>query len=242
MLDAGKPARDTEIAEDEEKPFRELQLLTSKPALYVCNVDEEHAASGNEMTEQVAEYAKARGAVSVVISAEIESQLAQLEEAEQVEYLESLGLHEPGLNRLIVAGYQLLGLITYFTAGPKEARAWTITKGTKAPAGGRGLSTPTSNAASFAPRPSPMTITWPSAAKPPPRRLARHATKARNMSCRTATSSCSSSTPDPCSVIGKNMKVHAFRACTFCLSRCRSALQNPVCRRRREAANCLEQL
>ena len=133
VLDAGKPARDAEIAEDEQKTFRELQLLTSKPALYVCNVDEEHAASGNEMTEQVAEYAKARGAISVVISAEIESQLAQLEPDEQAEYLESLGLHEPGLNRLIVAGYKLLGLVTYFTAGPKEARAWTITRGTKAP-------------------------------------------------------------------------------------------------------------
>ena len=133
VLDAGKPARDAEIAEDEQKTFRELQLLTSKPALYVCNVDEEHAASGNEMTEQVAEYAKARGAISVVISAEIESQLAQLEPDEQDEYLESLGLHEPGLNRLIVAGYKLLGLVTYFTAGPKEARAWTITEGTKAP-------------------------------------------------------------------------------------------------------------
>ncbi|MBU1176279.1 MAG: redox-regulated ATPase YchF [Alphaproteobacteria bacterium] len=133
VLDAGKPARDVEVAEDEKKTFRELQLLTSKPALYVCNVDEEHAASGNEMTERVAEYAKARDAGMVVISAEIESQLAQLDEAEQTEYLESLGLNEPGLNRLIVAGYALLGLVTYFTAGPKEARAWTITRGTRAP-------------------------------------------------------------------------------------------------------------
>ncbi len=133
VLDAGKPARDVEISDDEKKTFRELQLLTSKPALYVCNVDEEHAAEGNEWTAQVADYAKTRDAVSVVISAEIESQLAQLEPDEQAEYLESLGLSEPGLNRLIRAGYELLGLVTYFTAGPKEAKAWTITRGTKAP-------------------------------------------------------------------------------------------------------------
>jgi hypothetical protein len=133
VLDAGKPARDVPLTEDEQKPFRDLQLLTSKPALYVCNVDEEHAASGNEMTERVAEYAKARNAGMVIISAEIESQLAQLDEDEQAEYLESLGLHEPGLNRLIREGYKLLGLVTYFTAGPKEAKAWTITEGTKAP-------------------------------------------------------------------------------------------------------------
>lgn len=133
LLDAGKPARDVPLGEEEQKPFRDLQLLTAKPALYVCNVDEEHAASGNEMTERVAEYAKARDAGMVVISAEIESQLAQLSEAEQAEYLESLGLHEPGLNRLIREGYKLLGLVTYFTAGPKEAKAWTITRGTKAP-------------------------------------------------------------------------------------------------------------
>ncbi len=133
VLDAGKPALDVPIGEDEQKSFRELQLLTSKPALYVCNVDEEHAASGNEMTEQVANYARARNAGMVVISAEIESQLAQLDPAEQAEYLESLGLHEPGLNRLIREGYKLLGLVTYFTAGPKEAKAWTITRGTRAP-------------------------------------------------------------------------------------------------------------
>ncbi len=133
VLDAGKPAIEAEIKDEEQKAFRELQLLTSKPALYVCNVDEEHAASGNEWTAKVADYAKTRDAGMVVISAEIESQLAQLEPDEQAEYLESLGLHEPGLNRLIVEGYKLLGLVTYFTAGPKEAKAWTITRGTKAP-------------------------------------------------------------------------------------------------------------
>lgn len=134
VLDAGKPARFVERSEDEEKPFRELNLLTSKPALYVCNVNEDDAANGNEMTKAVETYAKSHDAIMVVISAEIESQIAQLEdEAEQAEYLESLGLEEPGLNRLIRAGYELLDLQTYFTCGPKETRAWTIQKGTKAP-------------------------------------------------------------------------------------------------------------
>lgn len=133
VLDAGQPARNIERSSDEEKPFRELQLLTSKPALYVCNVDEESAANGNALTEQVAAYAASHDAAMVVISAEIESQLAQLDDDEQAEYLESLGLEEPGLNRLIAEGYKLLGLQTYFTAGPKETRAWTIHQGTKAP-------------------------------------------------------------------------------------------------------------
>ncbi|UJQ94420.1 redox-regulated ATPase YchF [Mariluticola halotolerans] len=133
LLDEGRPARHVERSEDEEKLFRDLQLLTSKPALYVCNVDEADAADGNEMTAKVAEYAKAHDAIMVIVSAEIESQLAQLDEDEQKEYLDSLGLEEPGLNRVIRAGYELLGLQTYFTAGPKETRAWTITKGTKAP-------------------------------------------------------------------------------------------------------------
>jgi GTP-binding protein YchF len=133
LLYAGKSARLVERSEDEEKAFRELQLLTSKPALYVCNVDEGSAASGNAWSTEVEDYAKSHGAATIVISAEIESQLAQLPDAEQAEYLESLGLHEPGLNRLIREAYQLLGLQTYFTAGPKEARAWTIHKGDRAP-------------------------------------------------------------------------------------------------------------
>ncbi len=133
VLDAGKPARNVERTAEEEKAFRELQLLTSKPALYVCNVDEDSAASGNEWTKKVAEHAKSHEAAMVIISAEIESQLAQLDEAEQAEYLETLGLHEPGLNRLIREGYKLLGLQTYFTAGPKETRAWTVPVGTRAP-------------------------------------------------------------------------------------------------------------
>jgi GTP-binding protein YchF len=117
----------------EEKAFRELQLLTSKPALYVCNVDEASAATGNAMSKLVEDYARQHNAAVIVISAEIESQLAQLPDAEQAEFLETLGLHEPGLNRLIREAYQLLGLQTYFTAGPKEARAWTIHKGDRAP-------------------------------------------------------------------------------------------------------------
>ncbi len=133
LLREGKSARLVQRAPEEEKAFAELQLLTSKPALYVCNVEEASAATGNSMSKQVEEYAKQHDAAVVVISAEIESQLAQLPEAEQNEYLESLGLGEPGLNRLIREAYQLLGLQTYFTVGPKETRAWTIHKGDRAP-------------------------------------------------------------------------------------------------------------
>jgi ribosome-binding ATPase len=133
LLRDGKSARLVERSHEEEKVFRELQLLTSKPALYVCNVDEVSAATGNDMSRSVEAYAKQHDAAVVVISAEIESQLAQLPDEEQREYLDSLGLKEPGLNRLIREGYQLLGLQTYFTAGPKEARAWTIHKGDRAP-------------------------------------------------------------------------------------------------------------
>ncbi len=133
LLRDGKSARLVSRAPEEEKAFRELQLLTSKPALYVCNVDEASAATGNDMSRKVEAYAKQHDAAVVVISAEIESQLAQLPDEEQREYLESLGLHEPGLNRLIREAFGLLGLQTYFTAGPKEARAWTIHKGDRAP-------------------------------------------------------------------------------------------------------------
>jgi len=133
VLEQGRPARHVERSPEEEKPFRELQLLTSKPVLYVCNVNEGSAASGNEMTQEVAQYAASHNAAMVIISAEIEAELAQLDEDEQAEYLQSIGLSEPGLNRLIKEGYQLLGLQTYFTAGPKETRAWTIHKGTRAP-------------------------------------------------------------------------------------------------------------
>jgi len=134
LLREGKSARFVKRDAEEEKAFEELQLLTSKPALYVCNVDEGSAENGNAMSKLVEAYAKQHDAGVVIISAEIESQLAQLPDAEQAEYLESLGLHEAGLNRLIREAYALLGLQTYFTVGPKETRAWTIHKGDKAPA------------------------------------------------------------------------------------------------------------
>lgn len=136
-LKAGKPAR-TAMPEasnkDAVKAYKMLQLLTSKPVLYVCNVDEESAAQGNEFSRRVFEKAKAENAQAVIISAEIESEVAQLEsEEEKQEFLESLGLSETGLTKIIRAGYDLLGLQTYFTAGPKEVRAWTFLKGSKAP-------------------------------------------------------------------------------------------------------------
>ncbi len=132
-LQEGEPARKAEINEDDIPAFNQLQLLTSKPILYVCNVDEDSLIEGNEFTKQVQQKAEEENAQMVIISAKIEAELAQLEAEEQEEYLGDLGLEEAGLNRLIRAGYKLLGLITYFTAGPKEARAWTITTGTKAP-------------------------------------------------------------------------------------------------------------
>ena len=133
VLAAGMPVRTLSVSEEEKPILRGMQLLTAKPVLYVCNVDEASAGTGNAYSEKVAAYAKAEGAVSVVISAKIEAELAQLDDSEQAEYLASLNLHEPGLDRLIRAGYELLHLVTYFTVGPKEARAWTITQGTKAP-------------------------------------------------------------------------------------------------------------
>jgi GTP-binding protein YchF len=133
LLREGKPARLAKIAEDEQAAFKGLQLLTAKPVLYVCNVDEGSAATGNEFSRKVEARAKAEGAGCVVISAKIESELAELPPEERAAYLAELGLKEPGLNRLIYEGYKLLDLITYFTAGPKEARAWTVPQGTRAP-------------------------------------------------------------------------------------------------------------
>ncbi len=133
VLRDGRPARLVPHEDEERARFRQLQLLTAKPVLYVCNVDEDSAAQGNELSRAVEARARETGAVSVVISARIEEELAQLEEPLRTEYLTELGLSEPGLHRLIRAGYELLGLITYFTAGPKEARAWTIVEGTAAP-------------------------------------------------------------------------------------------------------------
>ena len=129
----GKPARDVTIGADQQKTLKALQLLSAKPVLYVANVDEGNAALGNAESRRVAEYAAARGARSVMISAAIEAELAQLTDVETDEFLSSLGLAETGLARIIRAGYALLRLVTFFTAGPKEAHAWTVERGTKAP-------------------------------------------------------------------------------------------------------------
>src|SRR5262249_52813762 len=126
LLRDGKPARLVERKPEEEKTFRMLGLLTSLPVLYVCNVDEAAAASGNESSRKVEMRARQEGAACVIISAKIEAEIALLPPPERDEYLQSMGLAEAGLDRLIRAGYELLDLITYFTAGPKEAAAWTI--------------------------------------------------------------------------------------------------------------------
>jgi GTP-binding protein YchF len=133
LLREGKPARLVERKPEEERLFHALGLLTSAPVLYACNVEEGAASAGNEFSKRVEERARAEGAVCVVISAKIESEIATLPPDERKDYLEAVGLEEAGLDRLIRAGYGLLQLVTYFTVGPKEARAWTITRGTKAP-------------------------------------------------------------------------------------------------------------
>jgi GTP-binding protein YchF len=134
LLREGKPARLTPRKPEEEKPFHMLALLTALPVLYVCNVDEDAAATGNEFSRKVQARAQAEGAGVVVISAKIEAEIAVLSHHDRDDYLASIGLQQAGLDRLIAAGYALLDLVTFFTAGPKEARAWTITRGTKAPA------------------------------------------------------------------------------------------------------------
>lgn len=131
-LQAGRPAR-TAIPEGEEEAVRRLQLMTSKPVLYVCNVEEASAATGNAHSARVFARAEAEGAKAVIVSAAIEAEISQMAADDRAEFLESLGLEDSGLDRIIRAGYALLGLITYFTVGPKEARAWTITRGTRAP-------------------------------------------------------------------------------------------------------------
>lgn len=133
LLDEGKPARMYEPSKDDAKAFAMLQLLTAKPVLYVCNVDEASAATGNEHSRKVDDHAAKTSAISVVICAQMEAELAVLSHEEEQEYLSAVGLDEPGLNKLIRAGYALLGLQTYFTAGPKEARAWTVKAGSTAP-------------------------------------------------------------------------------------------------------------
>jgi hypothetical protein len=133
LLRDGKPARMAKITDEQRPVFDQLQLLTAKPIVYVANVDEGSAATGNAHSKRVEERAKAEGAAFVVISAKIESEIAQLPPAERDDFLSTLELDEPGLNRLIRAGYSLLHLITFFTVGPKEARAWTVHKGARAP-------------------------------------------------------------------------------------------------------------
>ena len=133
LLAEGKPARLADIDKEEQRAWRALNLLTAKPVLYACNVEEDAAASGNAASARVEEKAAAEGAGVVIISAAIEAELAQLDGGERAEFLATLGLAEAGLDRLINAGYQLLDLITYFTVGPKEARAWTVKRNTVAP-------------------------------------------------------------------------------------------------------------
>jgi GTP-binding protein YchF len=133
LLREGKPARLAELAPEERAPYSQLGLMTAKPVLYVLNVEEASAATGNSISARAEEMAKKQGARSVVISAKIEEEIAQMPAADRPDFLASLGLDEPGLNRLIRAGYELLGLLTFFTVGPKEARAWTVTKGSKGP-------------------------------------------------------------------------------------------------------------
>lgn len=132
-LAAGKPARSVKFDAAQTLVLKGLMLLTAKPVLYVANVGESEAATGNALSAKVAEFAKSTGAQCVVISAEIESQIAQLPPEERVDFLGSLGLEEPALNKLIRAGYSLLGLLTYFTAGVQEVRAWTVKAGSTAP-------------------------------------------------------------------------------------------------------------
>ncbi|MEM6579330.1 MAG: redox-regulated ATPase YchF [Pseudomonadota bacterium] len=133
VLEDGQPARTVSVEAEDARAWSLLQLLTAKPVLYVCNVDEASAADGNAWSQKVAEMAEAQGAAHVVISAQIEEEISQLDADESTMFLEEMGLNEAGLDRLIRAGYALLRLETYFTAGPKEARAWTIARGTSAP-------------------------------------------------------------------------------------------------------------
>jgi GTP-binding protein YchF len=133
LLREGKAARLVPVKPDEQKLFNGLGLLSSKPVLYVCNVEEAAAADGNLFSKAVQGRAAEEGASAVIVSAKIESEIAVLAEDERKDYLEAVGLKEPGLNRVIRAGYGLLKLITFFTVGPKEARAWTIPQGTRAP-------------------------------------------------------------------------------------------------------------
>ena len=141
LLGSGKPARWLNVRENEQAIFRNLQLLTAKPVLYVCNVDEKSASSGNHYSNAVKELAESENARVVVICAGIEADLSQLNKVEKTEYLLDIGIQETGLDRMINAGYELLNLMTYFTAGPKETRAWTVPKGSTAPRAAREIHT-----------------------------------------------------------------------------------------------------
>jgi GTP-binding protein YchF len=129
----GKPAREAKLTEDEHAVFARLQLITAKPMMYVLNVEESSAATGNAHSAKAEAFARSRGMPSVVISAAIEAEVAQLPVEDQADYLSSLGLEETGLARVVRAGYALLDLVTFFTVGPKEARAWTVHRDAKAP-------------------------------------------------------------------------------------------------------------
>jgi ribosome-binding ATPase len=133
MLEDSKPARLVDVDEEDAKAWKMLQLLTAKPVLFVCNVGEDDASEGNDYSAKVADMAAAQGNAHVIISAQIEEEISQLDADEALMFLEEMGLAEAGLDRLIRAGYELLHLETYFTVGPKEARAWTIPQGTLAP-------------------------------------------------------------------------------------------------------------
>lgn len=132
-LEQGKPARMAKLPNESRKNWKQLQLLTTKPVMYISNVDEDSLVNGNSYSKRVENHSKKEGGTSVVIAAQIESEIAVLEEAERLEFLKDLGIQEAGLDRVIRAGYSLLGLQTFFTAGPKETRAWTVTKGATAP-------------------------------------------------------------------------------------------------------------
>jgi GTP-binding protein YchF len=133
QLNEGKPARAAALSDEARRDLRELHLLTAKPVMYIANVDEAGLANGNAYVTALKSRAEAEGAVVVLVCAAIEAEIAQLDESERAEFLRDLGLNEPGLNRVIRGAYQLLGLLTYFTAGPKEVRAWTVRTGSTAP-------------------------------------------------------------------------------------------------------------
>tara|TARA_B100000686_G_C16749916_1_gene951829 strand:- start:1453 stop:2109 length:657 start_codon:yes stop_codon:yes gene_type:complete len=141
LLSVGKPARLLRISEGEKPLLKNLQLLTSKPVLYVCNVSEKDAANGNKHSKLIQDIANEEDAISIIISAKIESEISQLQPEEKNEYLSELGLKQSGLEQVIQSGYKLLNLITYFTSGIQESRAWTVPKGSNAPRAAREIHT-----------------------------------------------------------------------------------------------------